>query len=132
MHSYYHTLGVSPAATDREVREAYRAKMRVHHPDRGAVDGGAKAAEINAAYKCLSDPQERRRYDKLHGFSQDPVFHFNTAGGRSPRGNHPTAEAKAQDAVRRSYAPTLPIKWIAILAVLLTLPIAYGIWINGY
>ena len=132
MHSHYHTLGITPAASDREVREAYRAKMRVHHPDRGAVDGGAQSAEINAAYKCLSDPQERRRYDKLHGYSQDPVFHFDKTNERSPRHNHPNAETEAQEAVRRSYAQALPIKWIAILAILLTLPIAYGIWINGY
>ena len=132
MHSHYHTLGITPAASDHEVREAYRAKMRVHHPDRGAVDGGAKAAELNAAYKCLSDPQERRRYDKLHGFSQEPVFHFNSTGERSPRGTHPQAEAAAREEVRRTYAQGLPIKWIAVLAFLLMLPLAYGIWLNGY
>lgn len=133
MHSYYHTLGITPAASDREVREAYRAKMRVHHPDRGAVDGGAQAAEINAAYKCLSDPTERRRYDKLNGYSQDPVFNFDTPSGRSPRNNHPQAEAAARDEMRRRhYVQGLPIKWIVLLAFMLTVPLLYGIWINGY
>ena len=132
MHSHYHTLGITPAASDREVREAYRAKMRVHHPDRGAVDGGAQAAEINAAYKCLSDPTERRRYDKKHGFSQEPVFYFDKPSGRSTHSNHPRAESEAQDEVRRHYAQGLPIKWIILLTFMLTIPLLYGIWTNGY
>ena len=132
MHSHYHTLGIGPSADGREVREAYRAKMRIHHPDRGAVDGGAQAAEINAAYKCLSDPEQRRRYDREHGYSQDPVYHFEASADRSPRSNHPHAEMAARDAVHRTYAQGLPIKWIALLALLLTMPIAYGIWMNGY
>lgn len=132
MHSHYHTLGITPAASDREVREAYRAKMRVHHPDRGAVDGGAQAAEINAAYKCLSDPTERRRYDKEHGYSQEPVFNFDKPTRRGTHSTHPRAETEAQDEVRRYYAPGLPIKWIILLTFMLTIPLLYGIWTNGY
>ncbi|NNC48640.1 MAG: J domain-containing protein [Sphingomonas sp.] len=132
MHSHYHTLGISPTASASEVRQAYREKMRVHHPDRGAVDGGAKAAEINAAYKCLSNPNQRRRYDKRNGYSEEPVFHFNRPLSRSPRHNHPHAEAAARDEMRRRQSKGLPIKWIVLLSVLLTIPLVYGIWINGY
>jgi hypothetical protein len=41
------TLGVSAAATDAEIRAAYRAKMARAHPDRGG--GHAEAARLTAA-----------------------------------------------------------------------------------
>ncbi|WP_265529554.1 J domain-containing protein [Sphingomicrobium marinum] len=132
MHSHYHTLGIPPTASAREIREAYRAKMRVHHPDRGAVDGGAQAAEINAAYKCLSNPTERRRYDKQNGYSEEPIFHFHRPKRRNAHSIHPNAEAAAREEMRRRQSKGLPIKWIVMLSVLLTIPLIYGIWTNGY
>jgi hypothetical protein len=40
-------LGVSPTATESEIRSAYRAKMASAHPDRGG--GHAEAARLTAA-----------------------------------------------------------------------------------
>jgi DnaJ-class molecular chaperone len=64
---YYATLGVSKAATDKEVKQAYRKLARKHHPD---VNPGDKQAEhrfkeINEAYEVLGDPAKRRKYDEL-------------------------------------------------------------------
>lgn len=41
------TLGVSPAASEAEIRRAYRAKIAQAHPDRGG--GHAEAARLTAA-----------------------------------------------------------------------------------
>lgn len=60
--THYERLGVRPDATAAEIREAYRALARQHHPDRGPVDTGAMAA-INEAYRVLGDPARRAVYD---------------------------------------------------------------------
>jgi curved DNA-binding protein len=64
---YYATLGVAKAATDKEIKQAYRKLARKHHPD---VNPGDKQAEvrfkeINEAYEVLGDPAKRKKYDEL-------------------------------------------------------------------
>jgi curved DNA-binding protein CbpA len=57
----YRTLGVRKNATPAQIQKAYRKKAMVHHPDRS---GSAEAfAAVNLAYKILSDPARRDKYD---------------------------------------------------------------------
>lgn len=61
--SHYDVLGVGPDADDREVRRAYLALARRHHPD---VSGGdaTRMRAVNEAWATLSDPVARARYDQ--------------------------------------------------------------------
>lgn len=58
----YETLGVRPDASAAEIRAAYRALARRHHPDRAPADAAAMAA-INEAYRVLGEPSRRAVYD---------------------------------------------------------------------
>jgi DnaJ-class molecular chaperone len=64
---YYATLGVSKAATDREIKQTYRKLARKYHPDVNPGDRRAehRFKEINEAYEVLGDPAKRRKYDEL-------------------------------------------------------------------
>jgi curved DNA-binding protein len=64
---YYKILGVSPDASEKEIKKAYRALAREHHPDMNPDDPGAedRFKEINEAHEVLIDPQKRAKYDQL-------------------------------------------------------------------
>ena len=58
---YYATLGVSPSATQDEIKIAYRRLAILHHPDKqGDV---TKFKEVNEANAILGDPEKRQAYD---------------------------------------------------------------------
>ncbi len=64
---YYKILGVSPEASQEEIRKAYRRLAKRYHPDRNR---GSKAAEekfkrIGEAYGVLGDEEKRKHYDRL-------------------------------------------------------------------
>ncbi len=64
---YYNVLGISRNATQDEVKKAYRGLARRWHPDRNPGDPRAaqRFRDITEAYRTLSDPDKRRRYDRL-------------------------------------------------------------------
>lgn len=62
--THYQTLGVDPSATQDQIRRAYRAAAKAHHPDvNSADDAPAKFARIAVAYEVLSDRRRRAAYD---------------------------------------------------------------------
>ena len=63
---YYAALGLPSAATEEEVRKAYRRLALQWHPDRNAGEASAaeRFKEISEAYAVLVDPGKRRDYDR--------------------------------------------------------------------
>ena len=64
---YYNILGLnSNKVTLDEIKFAYREQAKKYHPDMHAGDSvlEEKFKEINEAYRILSDPKSRKRYDR--------------------------------------------------------------------
>jgi molecular chaperone DnaJ len=61
--THYDTLGVAPAASAGEIRDAYRRLARRHHPDSAEQRDATAMARINDAYRVLGDPGRRAAYD---------------------------------------------------------------------
>lgn len=60
----YDVLGVARDASADDIRKAYRALAREHHPDVNAdPEAEERFKEVAGAYEILSDPQKRARYD---------------------------------------------------------------------
>ncbi|UBF26475.1 DnaJ domain-containing protein [Kovacikia minuta CCNUW1] len=62
---HYHTLDVSPSATQAEIKQAYRRLAKKFHPDSNRETANHETiAQVNAAYEVLGDPANRRSYDQ--------------------------------------------------------------------
>jgi molecular chaperone DnaJ len=64
---YYEVLSVGRSASEQELKSAYRRLAVQHHPDKnpGAPEAEDKFKEAAEAYAVLSDPEQRRRYDRF-------------------------------------------------------------------
>ncbi|KAG7729640.1 hypothetical protein KL948_003794 [Ogataea haglerorum] len=64
MESHYTVLGVQPAASVAQIKEAYRRRLLSSHPDKtGTQTRGSEVARITDAYRVLVDPVKRQEYD---------------------------------------------------------------------
>lgn len=62
----YDVLGVSHDASAEELKRAYRERVREYHPDvNDHPEGDAQFKLVRKAHDVLSDPAERKDYDRL-------------------------------------------------------------------
>lgn len=126
---YYVILGVTKHASENELKRAYRAAAKSHHPDLPSNAGDAEAAtrfrEINEAYEVLSDPRKRLLYDNFgkKGLTEaykDWQPSTPRKGGKRRKREHEGTEAPSTDAgsgvasifedLFASSVPTDPVK----------------------
>ncbi|GAA3846686.1 DnaJ C-terminal domain-containing protein [Saccharothrix violaceirubra] len=63
---FYEALGVARTASADEIQRAYRKLARQLHPDVNSEPGAEERfKEISEAYQVLSDPEQRKKYDRF-------------------------------------------------------------------
>jgi DnaJ-class molecular chaperone len=62
----YEVLGVSKKASEAEIKKAFRALAKKHHPDTHGNDPKAvkRFQEISSAYEVIGDKEKRAQYDR--------------------------------------------------------------------
>jgi len=113
---YYDRLGLSPTATQEEIRRAYRRLARETHPDRNpdAEDAGARFQKVKEAYDVLSKPERRARYDRRR-----------RQGGAGEPGAV-TASSVAETGCVSYYLPRVGVGLLATVAFFIV--DAFGVW----
>lgn len=114
--THYEVLGVASGARTPEIRAAYLAVARRHHPDRGGDPDLMRRA--TQAWAVLGDPDRRAAYDREVGVGQRP-----TAGPAPAPQWHEAREAADLLADLEDDTPiggtvVLP-RWLALLPVAL-------------
>jgi DnaJ-class molecular chaperone len=74
LKEYYDILGISPSASDDEIKQAYRKLAREHHPDKGG--NKEHFQKIQQAYEILSDPNKRNHQEDIHFSPFGFTHHF--------------------------------------------------------
>lgn len=63
---YYKVLGISKNADEKAIKKAFRKMARKYHPDlnKGDKEAENKFKQVNEANEVLSNPENRKKYDK--------------------------------------------------------------------
>ncbi|MCR5451763.1 MAG: DnaJ domain-containing protein [Lachnospiraceae bacterium] len=83
----YKVLGVSPGASDEEIKKAYRSLAKKYHPDLHPNDpeASSKMNEINAAYDILSKPHSDTysQRQSAYGYQNQNAYRYRNQNAYS-------------------------------------------------
>ncbi len=98
--TYYDLLGLSPDCSFDEIRAAYRKTARLVHPDVAKPESiGTTMADVNEAWRILSDAELRRDYDASLAFAESLLI--KTEGLRRTPGATTTSKVPKKAGDRR-------------------------------
>ena len=106
----YAALHVTPDASPAELQRAFRALMRLRHPDVGAAaaaesesGAGDEVRRILESFALLRDPKRRAEYDPASG----PGSESRNAGGKPGSTEIPVRHHRPRQPVLR----VTPVQW---------------------
>lgn len=108
----YTVLGISPGASQEEIKAAYRKLAKQYHPDLHPGDAAAAARmnEINQAYEALKNPGSANPWQETassgYGQQTDTGYGgagsgYNPYGGYTPYGYNPYTRTNPYGSYRR-------------------------------
>lgn len=79
---YYDILGVAENAGAAEIKKAYRKLAKQYHPDtnQGKPQAGEKFKEVSEAYRVVSNPEKRKKYDQVRKYGGLGAFTSRPSG----------------------------------------------------
>ena len=90
----YKVLGLSPGASDEEIKKAYRRLAKKYHPDLnpGDAEAARKMKEVNAAYEQIKNPEKFRQSQPggqggCGGYTQYDPFGWGSWQQQQPQGD---------------------------------------------
>jgi hypothetical protein len=133
----YDVLGVPGTASEAEIRRAFWALAKRHHPDvnRGNPDAARRFVEVGNAADILLDPRRRASYDESRtpgapagppaAAPKPPPPPSTSQAARTPP---PTAPAPVISQ-RPGNLLWIPVKAVAVVALLAAIP-AWMVWVT--
>lgn len=119
--NYYQLFSLSPGASVDELRAQYRKLSLKHHPDRGGST--EQMAQLNEAYRVLSNPLLRREYDQKRAaalyVTANDDYHYTQP---RPRPTYTHAQAAAASQAQSHFW-----RWFIVLVVMGVALIAYDV-----
>jgi len=105
--THYELLQVSPNASQEVIDAAWKAQLRIYHPDNGKRPNAEKARTLNEAHDLLSDPKKRAEYNQtlLMNGHRERSGRRNSRTAQEPRHAYEPAYGKHS---QQSYAEVEP------------------------
>lgn len=113
-HDYYEDLGVNEYATTAEIKSAFHALAKKHHPDKTGTNDATIFRRVREAYNVLADPISRAAYnrDYQNVRTRTDEYEASTAGWYPENAYDPEQAATTmyEEKLRRSPPPMKPTR----------------------
>lgn len=106
--THYALLKIHPAASVKEIRQAYRELSKLYHPDTTTLPTAiatAKFQQLNEAYATLTSEERRNAYNLKIRYSSVPVVRPLPSLHQSSAQNQPASSSAYIDATDRPLSP---------------------------